>query len=176
MIVRSDVFVSLLGPTYGSPLPSDAGHRSIVEWEFDTALECRALELLPFVKQLPPAAPIDPEQRAFLDRVRGFRTGSWCKFFVSSSDLVVLVRESLLSWLVDFYQQMRPAQRRFQRFVHRLLIPLAVAAALLSVAAVVTPLFSPGVVVGISALSFSLVAVCGALLWLEHRSTSDDDA
>jgi len=135
MIDESNVFVGILGASWGSPLPSDPS-RSIVEWEIDTARKRDDLEILAFVKKLPAGAEVDPRQKKLLDSLTGFEQGLWCKFFDSPEGLVQLVRSSLEGWLVEFWAHMQQARFGAALRLHRVLLAVAgvLAAALLVVA------------------------------------------
>lgn len=126
MIERSHVFVGILGARYGTPFPSDA-ERSIVEWEIDTARRCETVEIMAFLKKLPPGAEVDPRQKRLLDEVTRFESGLWCKFFESTDNLVQLVRSSLEGWLVEFWARMQQRQREGAFSLHRKLLLLAAA-------------------------------------------------
>src|SRR5438105_971267 len=95
MISQSDVFLGVLGPDYGSGFPGADGKRSIVEWEFDTAQARSDLEILTFVRQLGAGESRVPEQQTFVDKVKGFRAGHWCKEYATPPELVELARTSL---------------------------------------------------------------------------------
>src|SRR5215210_6515919 len=73
----SEIFVLILGDTFGSEYPGSS--ESIVEWEYQYAKD-RKKELKGYVKH--PAGPnLDPRQAAFVARASGFRSGSWLRRF-----------------------------------------------------------------------------------------------
>lgn len=129
MIERSHVFVGVLGATYGTPFPSDP-QRSIVEWEIDTARQREDMEIMAFLKKLPPGTEVDPRQKQLLDRVTAFESGLWCKVFESTDNLVQLVRSSLEGWLVEFWGRMQRRQLQGALSLHRVLAAFALAVVL----------------------------------------------
>ncbi len=158
-IERCHVFVGVLGGSYGTPFPGDAGGRSIVEWEFDTARAGRAdLEIMPFVRRGADAAG-DPRQRAFLARLTDFETGMWCKFFDSSESLVREARRSLESWLVEFWGRMQKAQLGASVRLHRLLLPAVALLVAALLAVTLTPLRSLFTDASLIALGITLGAI-----------------
>jgi hypothetical protein len=169
MIESCNVFVGILGASRGSAFPGDPA-RSIVEWEIDTARRREDLEILTFLKKLPPGTEIDPLQKALLDEVTGFEHGLWCKFFDSSENLVQLVRSSLETWLAEFWASMQQARLGAALRLHRVLLWVAAAAALALLLLAVTPLRSlvtQTALVGASACVATLLAVCIILLLAE---------
>jgi hypothetical protein len=168
-IEESNVFVGILGASWGTPLPSDPS-RSIVEWEIETARRRDDLEILTFVKKLPADVAVDPRQKELLDSVTGFENGLWCKFFDSTESLVRLVRSSLEAWLVEFWSHMQQARFGAALRLHRVLLAVAgvLAAALLLVA--VSPLrelFTTMALVAASACVATLLLLCIVLLLAE---------
>lgn len=172
VIEDSDVFVIVLGAAYGTALPSDAEGRSIVEWEFDSALARPELELMAFTKAGARGVASSTRQQAFLTRVSDFRGGSWCKSFTGPSELPPLVLRSLMQWLAEFYQRMKLARGRLRVFTHRRLLPVAVGAAGLSVAAGVGRLISPAAVLAVCGLSFVVILICLALYRIESGGSN----
>jgi hypothetical protein len=169
MIASCDVFVGILGAAWGSPLPSDP-QRSIVEWEIGTARERSDLEILTFLKKLPPGAEIDPRQKKLLEETTGFENGLWCKFFDSTESLVQAVRASLEGWLVEFWAQMQKARFHMALRLHRVLLAIAAAAALALLLLAVSPLrahISSTALVGASACVATLLIGCLVLLLAE---------
>ena len=136
-IRRSDVFVILLGPTFGSTVPEDEQGRSIVEWEVDTAMRRPFLEVMPFIKGGRDNVSADPRQQSFLVRIRDFNQGLWCKFFRTPGELVELVNQSVRDWLIRFWPKV--VNRRIIRLASRILLPIAV----LAVVGVALLQFSP---------------------------------
>jgi hypothetical protein len=137
---QTNVFVALLGSTYGSPLPSTAGdERSIVEWELEQARERKAVEIMCFVRKYADDTPVDDRQRRFIERVRSF-DGLTCALFDSPAEIVSLVREHLQAWLLRLYAEMPAYRTNVARWLDRRLAPVCVAAVLGLVAINVTPL------------------------------------
>ena len=120
MIDQSDVFILLLGQSYGTPIPNE--NRSIVEWEFDTASNRADLELLAFVRQMALFKINDVRQKQLIERVTTFRGGIWCNYYTSSQDLVVKVKDSLMQWLVEFYVAARTSQSGLNRTVTKIML------------------------------------------------------
>ena len=109
MIKSSDIFLCLVGSEFGSQLPGDET-RSIVKWEYDTAAPCEDIELMAFVEEGAREDAEDPRQKEFIDELTGFE-GTWCKFFSTTDQLKRLVKDSLLLWQDEFYEQMQFARR-----------------------------------------------------------------
>lgn len=171
-IGESDLFLVLLGPNFGSPLPEDAEQRSIVEWEVDTAMSRADLEIMPFLRRDLDRAVTDPRQRRVLAKVRDFRSGLWCKFFSSSQDLVAIVRDSMIGWLVEEWPRIwaRRTRRREGRIVPRIALTVALVAALGALLVGLTPIasgFSSRSLLVFSVSAGVTVLVC-SLLWLQY--------
>jgi hypothetical protein len=169
MIESSHVFVGILGSTYGTPFPSDP-QRSIVEWEIDTARQCRDVEIMAFLKRMPPGAEVDPRQKRLLDRVTAFESGFWCKVFESTESLVQLVRSSLEGWLVEFWGRMQRRQLQGALSLHRVLAAVAAVLVLGLVLLTATPLrsqFTSTSLVVVSGAVAALVLLCIILLIAE---------
>ena len=169
MIESSHVFVGVLGATYGTPFPSDP-QRSIVEWEIDTARQREDVEIMAFLKKLPPGAEVDPRQKQLLDRVTGFENGVWCKVFESTESLVQLVRSSLEGWLAEFWGQMQKRQLRATVNLHKVLVPVAAVLVLGLVLLAATPLrsqFTTTSLIVVSGAVAALVLLCIVLLVAE---------
>lgn len=166
-LAKSDVFICLLGPRYGSPYKPPDDLRSIVEWEFTTAQSRPGLEVMPFRKVVP-EDQIEPPQRAFINRISVFGSGGmWCEKFDSSQTLVKVVRESLEKWLI---RQYKSAQSKVTPWLNRILAPLAVSlvllcvlVALLFVAQIIT--FSKTSVLGVCVIVFFTVLFCLMMFW-----------
>lgn len=161
-IENSDVFISLLGPKYGSPYSPPHDTRSIVEWEFDTARSRHTLEVMPF-RKIVPADQIEPQQLEFIKRLSAFgRGGMWLKEFDSPQTLVELVRESLEQWMIAQFQKVKA---RTTPWLHRALtlivvcsIVLCFIACVLFIAQVV-PL-NQSSVFGVCGLTFFTILLC----------------
>ena len=153
---KSDVFIGLLGPRYGSPYKPPGDMRSIVEWEFDTARSRGGLEVMPF-RKIVPKEQVEPPQLEFINRISAFgQGGMWLKDFDSPQTLVKLVRESLEGWNIRQHQKIRA---RSVSWLHRILAPAALALVLLCVLVSLlfitqTVPFTQSSVFGFCALSF----------------------
>lgn len=174
MIERSHVFVGLLGGSYGSPLPGE--ERSIVEWELDTARERGDLEVMAFVKKLPEGAPADPRQKRLLERVTAFDSGLWCKLFDSTEALIRLVRGSLEAWLVEFWARARRGEAREALRLHRLLLAVWAAVALVLAIVAASPLRERFSAASLVAACATLAVLVALSLLLLHVTTGGRDA
>jgi hypothetical protein len=172
-IGQSDVFVSILGPDYGSVTPD--GLRSIVEWEHDIAAKRPDLESMGFVKVVDPGVTRDPRQQALIDRLSRFRGGSWLKTYRTPDQLVSCVRASLEHWLAEVFAAVRSRRAELRK---AFLLPLSalpvacvlglVVLAVLSGAAGLTRSAMIGLCVAVEVI----VMLCGTLLlWLGWRLT-----
>jgi uncharacterized protein DUF4062 len=169
MIESANVFVGILGAAYGTPFPGDP-QRSIVEWEIDTARRSEDVEIMTFLKKLPPGAAVDPRQQQLLDRVRAFESGFWCKVFESTEGLVQLVRSSLEGWLVEFWGRVQRRQLRGALSLHRILAAVAAVLVLALVVLAATPLrsrFTNTSLIVVSGAVATLVLLCIVLLVAE---------
>jgi hypothetical protein len=170
MIEQSDAFVSLIGPDYGSEFPGAEPPRSIVEWELDEAVRQGHAEILPFVRKLEPGETYDPRQKQFVDRVRDFRTGAWCRFYSTAAELVDSVRQSLERWLGEVWSRLTEERQRLRRVAVPLFLALALIFGVL--VAVVAGHAIWGELLGTQALllfgsAFAGVAMCGMVtFWL----------
>lgn len=156
---KSDVFIGLLGPRYGSPYQPPGDMRSIVEWEFDTARSHPNLEVMPFRKVVPKDT-VEPSQLEFINRLTAFgRGGMWCKEFDSPQTLVKVVRESLEGWIIRQHFKVKESS---VSWLNRILAPVAVGLVLLCVLvsllfiAQIVP-FSQSSVFGFCALVFCTI-------------------
>ncbi len=108
MIDACDSFIGILGTEYGSVYEDESEQNdgcSITEWEFDTATHRSDLEMMMFVAADTRSTQVEPRQQNFLERVQGFKRGVWCKFFSSPTELVDLVKSSLVQWLAEYLVQ-----------------------------------------------------------------------
>jgi hypothetical protein len=96
MAEQCDLFLLVLGPTYGFPPDEhEAGsEQSATELEFDWARARRANKIIVFIRQDALEAT-DPRQRAFIERVSGFMTGYNRAIFHSAEQLNEMIREAL---------------------------------------------------------------------------------
>jgi hypothetical protein len=129
VLAESEVYVGLHGRRYGSPYTGDASGRSIVEWEADVAVS-KGKPVLHFVRV--PLTDVEPEQKRFLDRIRGFDV-HWCKEFVDSPRSRVLVRMVRAAIEVSFTVRVRQLEDDRLRLLGRARLGLRVAAAAVQV-------------------------------------------
>jgi hypothetical protein len=171
VINESEVFLGIVGARYGSCL-GEGDARSICEWEFDTASERDGIEIMMMLSRVEDPTRIEPEQRRFRDRVSGFGRGVWCRFFHSTQDLVLSVRQALTTWLVEFFCQSAEKRAEGRRWARRFAIPMAVVAVMALIAAVALNIgfgwFTTVQLLGICAASFALVLL-GMLVVLAAR-------
>jgi hypothetical protein len=118
-IENSEVFVALMGSQYGSEFPSDPGKRSICEWEFDTAISLKDLEVLPFVKHAAEMAPREERQQQFIERLSSFECGSWTHFFSSSTQLAQWLHLSLERFLAEYMEEHKARARERMITLHK---------------------------------------------------------
>ena len=136
-IAQSDLFVGLLGGDFGSPLPDDPQGRSIVQWEFDCALE-RAeddLDLKAYIKRPDTGGFPDARQKAFVDRITDFRQGLWANWFESLDQLGGLLHGHVEGWRREFEAHILPRKPEIIRLAGRVLTGFVLAAALASAGA-----------------------------------------
>ncbi len=162
MIERSDVFLGVLGPDYGSLYPG--GNRSIVEWEFDTARDLGKVGIFTFVKKPEPGQTREQAQEAFLARIGGFQSGVWLHLFATPSELIDEARDALAGWLAEVHQQTGRANRPLAKRVWAVAIVLA----LFAIAGLGTILAMRGRTLSTAALiilcACTFVVVAGCLL------------
>jgi hypothetical protein len=166
MINKSDVFLGVLGPDYGSAFPIADEKRSIVEWEFDTAKARNELEIFTFIKQLPPGEIRAPEQEEFVQRVMRFREGHWCQEYARPPELLERARASLEQWLAEFWVRMQEGQLSLAKPAVPLLAIFA-GAIVFALGLLLLVGFSSRVtlnaLIGICASVASVVMLCGIL-------------
>jgi hypothetical protein len=165
-IQASKVFVAVLGPSYGTPFTTSAPPKSIVEWEFDTAMAREELEVMTFVKRSS-GTLVDPRQQQFIDRVTAFRSGTWCKFFESGNELVPIVRDSLTIWLLDYTHRLKQSNLAIAQWLDSRFRVITAALLILVIAVNVPPLRDMNTVAGrvtICAICFAMIAGFAGLL------------
>lgn len=168
MIAKSDVFLGVLGPDYGSAFPGAAGAQSIVEWEFETAQSRGNLEILSFIRRLVAGESRVPAQQAFVDRVKAFRDGHWCQEYAIPSELVERARASLEHWLADFWVRMQEERQVLVRTAVPVLAAIAGTAVLALCLSLILGLSSAvtrNALLGICASVTGVVALCGILVF-----------
>lgn len=168
VIDRSDVFLGLLGASYGTPFDPPKDNRSVVEWEYDVARTRDDLEIMMFISQATQTTTVDKRQQLFLRRITSFRGGAWCKFFTSTQELVKTARESLERWLVEFWAGVH-ASKRSRR--HRLNLVVGFLAAgvicllgLISALYLLSGFLTKTAMVGICVSSIIAILLCMCLL------------
>ena len=133
----SEVFVLLLGDTFGSEYPGSA--ESIVEWEYEFA-RAHSKELKGYVKD-PPGPNVDPRQAAFVARARAFRSGSWIRKFGAAPQLVRDVVADLERWIVKAGELWISKRSERSQWKDRVVLGAAVAVALLTAGGVLAGTF-----------------------------------
>ncbi|MEL7022220.1 MAG: DUF4062 domain-containing protein [Pseudomonadota bacterium] len=106
---KSEVFVALLGPRYGSTTESEHGETSIVEWEFKTALSQPGTAIFTFTNVDDPA-DAEPRQREFITQALDFDS-IWGKRFSSIDELKSHVAKAFI------YYQSKLLKRLGERLI-----------------------------------------------------------
>ncbi len=160
MIGKSEVFVGIVGPHYGSKVGED-DERSICEWEFDVATECDGTEIMMMLSRAHEMTGVDPEQRRFRDRISAFGSGVWCGFFTTTHELVETVKHALTIWLVEFFCQSKERQAVRRMRAQKAAIPVAVLAVLIVIGAVTLNItlawFTTVQLIGICVVSIAMI-------------------
>lgn len=175
-IQQSDVFVAVLGPAYGTSLTESAEPKSIVEWEFDTAVARESLEILTFVKKQSLGSLVDPRQQQFVNRVTSFRGGRWCRFFESGTELVSIVRDSLTVWVLRSLNRMKQSNLEIARWLHSIFLVVTSVSILAAIVVNVPPFrssFTLTARVAVCAICASITALCGGLVRLQLGGKHD---
>lgn len=159
MIQRSDVFVGIVGGSYGTP---ESPTSSIVQWEFDTAKE-KGLMPMMFVRQLT-QAQVDPRQQKFIEAIRDFHSGVWCKFFQTPTELLTLVVYSLQKYLSESLNRYRGV---ISQWLNRILLPIAILVPVLLLVAFLSSQFTQKSIIFGAIIAFLVEALCLVLLRLE---------
>jgi len=166
LIRQADAFVGILGPDYGSTFTADAAQKSIVEWEFDTAIEERGLEVLAFIKNVIPGESPDPRQQAFINRVCNFTSGLWCKRFSTATEFAEFVHAALERLLIAKWNEVQQKLARLQLWARRALLLIAglsVFVLIVLTASSLESLFSTRSMIAFSAAVVFLVLSCAVL-------------
>lgn len=171
MINACDSFIGILGTEYGSVYEEDGEQDdgcSITEWEFDTAKQRPDLEMMMFVASDTRSVQVESHQQRFLERVQGFKRGVWCKFFSSPTELVDLVKSSLVQWLAEYLVQAKTRGGAIVRKRIRLAFAVSSIMMLLVLAAVighfVFGLFYKNVVLTICGVAVGAIAAITLLV------------
>ncbi|HEV2863572.1 MAG TPA: DUF4062 domain-containing protein [Pyrinomonadaceae bacterium] len=170
MIEKSQAFLGLLGAEYGSLFPPPDGEVSACEWEFKAASDpARAIEIRMF-ECVPPEKITDPKQKVFVDSVRALR---WCRPF----DTVDVINW-LYAWRDAYFKRRAQEQAHVLRWLHRHLLPLAVGAALLVGASVLTALIlsvSQALLLTILGVECLVIVLCIILLLSQMGGPDERD-
>lgn len=151
-IQRSEVFFGLLGCKYGSRFPQS--DQSIVEWEYGEANKVRGIGIFMFVKEPPKRKRVEPTQQGFIDRVRAFRTGKFCRIYLSPDELINLAFRSIAKWVIERNVRVRPISKSVSWLaviISAVLCALAMAACVLL----------GGLVAKSELVAFSAITLCG---------------
>lgn len=158
----SEIFLLILGDTFGSPYPGRP--TSIVEWEYDYA-KARRKELKGYVKDpLGPSA--DPRQKEFVARAAAFRSGSWLRKFGGAQQLIDRVVADLKSWVADaatLWILERPERNRWK---DRVVLGASAVVGVATVAGMVAGVLTDVPLEKLALLFACGVSVFGGLLWL----------
>ena len=164
---KSNVFLLLLGATYGSPFPEEP--ISIVEWEYEIAKKHRSADLQAYLKRFPPDADvaIDPQQEAFIARVRSFESGHWSAqaTFTTPEELCDLALNGINAWRNEAWQMYAELADERARWRDRAFLTTASAVAIVTLLVVAllslrgVPATSVGTVAGVGLLCMIFLAV-----------------
>jgi hypothetical protein len=171
MIEQADAFVGILGTDYGSEFPTARNEKSIVEWEFDTAIGLQKPEVLAFIKELAPGEVPDVRQRAFIERISTFSSGLWYKRFSTPAELVDSVRAALQGLLIAKWHELNHTLKKLRSWTCGGLLSIAGLSVLVLVivATRMESLFSTRSMIGFSATIAAFVLLCAVLLLRELR-------
>lgn len=160
-IRHSEIFLLLLGASYGSPFPGEP--MSIVEWEYEIAKKQEEAELQTFLKQFPADAAVDPRQAAFIKRVRDFEEGHWSAqgTFTTPEELCELAVKAIRGWRNDGWKRGKERAGEQTRWQDRYLVVAASALAFATLSSVVALVFR-----GAPISSLLIVAAVGLLCTL----------
>ena len=137
VLESSDIFVLILGDSFGSEYPGRS--TSIVEWEYEYA-KSNKKELKGYVKH-PLGASADPRQAAFVARAVAFRSGSWIRRFAQPPQLILDVIADVKRWIIDTGKLWISGQRERARWKDRVVLGSCVAVALATIASVIIGTF-----------------------------------
>ncbi len=163
MLDASEIVVLILGTKYGTPFPGKP--MSIVEWEYEYARD-RNKELKGYVRQTLPDTPVDPQQAAFVDRVRAFRSGTWCRIFSAPSDLLAWVVHDVKQWRLDSWKRFTETSTERRRWRDRVVLGSAAAVAVATLGGVVAGAFLGVPMEKLALILVSGLLIFGALGWL----------
>lgn len=89
-----DLYILILSKSFGSELPDG---KSATEIEFDAAFQADPTKILVFKKN--DIGEVEPNQKAFIDRVCDYYHGYWRTSFTNNQDLKDLAKKSFKIWL-----------------------------------------------------------------------------
>lgn len=152
VLESSEIFLLILGDTFGSEYPGRA--TSIVEWEYEYAKAARK-ELKAYVKH-PLGSNADPRQAAFVERAVAFRDGSWVRRFTETPQMIVAAISDLKKWVGDAATLWISGRRERNQWKDRVVLGTAAVVALATIAGVVT-----GALLDIPLEKLAIVFACG---------------
>lgn len=164
-IDQADVFLGLIGPDFGSPLP-DNPNCGIVHWEFErarTRAKCSELEIKSYLRDDAIDAATDERQRQFIENLTGFNTGLYCKWFTNTRELHKTVQIEMHAWLEKYRTALDQHTGDIRHFADRLLTPvvlLAAGASLVAGILAITDVITCLSAVLATSVSISLMLAC----------------
>lgn len=129
VIENSEIFVLILGDSFGSPYPGR--ETSIVEWEYEYA-KAKKKELKGYVKD-PLGPDADPRQKAFVARAVEFREGSWVRKFVETRQMILYAIGDIKAWIIKAGVRWVTRHPERIRWKDRAVVCIGVGAALVTV-------------------------------------------
>jgi len=148
----SEIFVLILGDTFGSEYPGSS--TSIVEWEYEYA-KARNKELKAYVKD--PLGPnVDRRQAEFVQRAVAFRQGSWIRRFAQRPQMISDVIVDLKKWITEAGTLWLNEQRERTRWKDRVVLGSCAAVAVLTLVGVMFGTFT-----GVPSEKLLIVCACG---------------
>jgi hypothetical protein len=149
---HSEIFLLILGDTFGSEYPGRA--TSIVEWEYEYAREARK-EIKGYVKN-PLGPSLDPRQAAFIARVVAFRDGSWVRKFGETKQMIGTAIGDLRKWVLDAGTLWIRGEHERNQWKDRLVMVSCAVVALITIAGMVA-----GTLLGVPMGKLAVVFACG---------------
>ena len=156
VLESSEIFVLILGDTFGSEYPGLP--TSIVEWEYEYA-KAKKKDLKGYVKD--PLGPnADPRQKAFVARAVAFRSGSWIRKFGQTPQMILDVLADLKKWIIDAGTLWISGRSERTRWKDRVVFGSGIAIALVIVAGMVI-----GTLLGVPYEKLVLLFACGVTMF-----------
>src|SRR6476660_362085 len=152
-IGRSEVFLPVLGPQYGSLVPGTT--ISFVEDEINEAEGRASVEKMAFIKKVNER---DPRQQQLVDRVSNGAVGMWAEFFDQTEEFAEKAYESLVEWSLEFEKTVRLKLESYLGGALRLFLAAAILCLVLMAA--VSLLAVLGTITGSSAIACNLMLAC----------------